>query len=81
MTSNAPARAGRPSVPPVRETERFTFIKSVWVELKKVTWPTREDVYRLTILVSGVSIAIGILLGALDMGFTELIRVTLSLGR
>jgi preprotein translocase subunit SecE len=36
-------------------------------ELRKVTWPTREEALRLTYVVIGLSIAMGALLGATDL--------------
>jgi preprotein translocase subunit SecE len=41
-------------------------------ELRKVTWPTREEATRLTILVIVLSIIMGILLGAVDLVFSSL---------
>ena len=35
-------------------------------EIKKVTWPTRDEVIRLTIAVLAISIIVGIYLGVLD---------------
>jgi len=35
-------------------------------ELRKVTWPTREEALRLTYVVIGLSVAMGALLGATD---------------
>ena len=35
-------------------------------ELKKVTWPTREETRNLTIVVIGISVALGIFLGGID---------------
>ena len=50
----------------------FQFFGEVVSELKKVTWPTREETTRLTILVIAVSVAIGIVLGIIDILFTRL---------
>ncbi|HZG68759.1 MAG TPA: preprotein translocase subunit SecE [Herpetosiphonaceae bacterium] len=36
-------------------------------ELRKVTWPTREEALRLTYVVIGLSIVMGALLGATDL--------------
>ena len=36
-------------------------------ELRKATWPTREEALRLTYVVIGLSIAMGALLGATDL--------------
>lgn len=50
--------------------ERFTtFIKEARIELKKVTWPTREDTIRYTATVVVISIALAIFLGTLDVLF------------
>ena len=35
-------------------------------ELRKVTWPTREEALRLTYVVIGLSLAMGLLLGGAD---------------
>ena len=44
-----------------------------WSELKKVAWPTRETVVRLTLLVVAVSFAVGIYIFVLDSIFNALI--------
>jgi preprotein translocase SecE subunit len=44
-----------------------------WAELKKVAWPTRETVVRLTLLVLGVSVAIGVYIYVLDRIFNTLV--------
>jgi preprotein translocase subunit SecE len=46
-------------------------------ELKKVTWPTRDETMRLGIAVIVVSIAIGIALGGVDLAFNWLVDNTL----
>jgi preprotein translocase SecE subunit len=51
------------------------FIDESWSELKKVTWPTREQVRNLTILVLGVSLAVGMYITFFDFIFTEAIRL------
>jgi preprotein translocase subunit SecE len=43
-------------------------------ELRKVTWPSRQEVINLTIVVIVVSLAIGFVLGAADLGFGWLIE-------
>ena len=52
-------------------------IQDVVNELKKVTWPTREEVTRLTIAVVVVSVAIGLALGGVDLFFNWLIENTI----
>jgi preprotein translocase subunit SecE len=51
----------------------FNYIGEIINELKKVVWLTRREAAYLTVLVLIVSISAGIVLGALDYGFTDLI--------
>jgi preprotein translocase subunit SecE len=51
------------------------FIDEAWSELKKVTWPTREQVRNLTVLVFVISAAVGVYITVFDLIFTELIRI------
>ncbi|OHA00948.1 MAG: preprotein translocase subunit SecE [Candidatus Sungbacteria bacterium RIFCSPHIGHO2_02_FULL_47_11] len=46
-----------------------TYLKEVRIELKKVTWPTREETTRYTLTVIVVSIMVAIFLGGLDVVF------------
>jgi preprotein translocase subunit SecE len=58
---------------------RFTFFNDVIAELKKVTWPTRQETIRLTLIVIGMCLVMGALLGIIDYGFSELVaKVFLS---
>jgi preprotein translocase subunit SecE len=52
---------------------RFAFIRDIYDELRKVVWPTRREAIRLTLMVIAVCISVGIFLGALDYGFSELV--------
>ncbi len=63
-----------------KKRSRFAFIGDIIGELKKVTWPSRRDTVRLTIMVIIVCVAVGLFLGALDYGFSELVA-KLLLGR
>jgi preprotein translocase SecE subunit len=40
-----------------------------WSELRKVAWPTRETVVRLTLLVIAVSVVVGAYIAVLDLVF------------
>lgn len=51
------------------------FLGEVVSELRKVTWPTRQETTRLTILVLIVSVTIGGILGVIDIGFARLFSV------
>jgi preprotein translocase subunit SecE len=52
---------------------RFTFFVDIVGELRKVVWPTRQETIRLTLIVIGLCVVMGILLGAVDYGFSELV--------
>jgi preprotein translocase subunit SecE len=49
------------------------FLKEVRVELQKVTWPTREQTRKLTIVVIIVSTTVAVFVGGLDLLFTKLL--------
>lgn len=48
-----------------------TFTKDVLGELKKVTWPTRKETIRLTMVVIGISLLIGVYIGIIDILLTK----------
>jgi preprotein translocase subunit SecE len=71
-----PARA-RPAQGPLRFLPGFA--ADIISELRKVTWPSRQDTVHLTIVVIVVALAVGAVLGAIDLGFAWLIdRLLLS---
>jgi len=53
------------------------FVQDIFNELKKVSWPTREETVRLTVIVIVVSVAIGLFLGGIDIGFNWVVDKTL----
>lgn len=53
------------------------FFRDIISELKKVTWPTREETTRLTLAVVVVSVAIGLVLGGVDISFNWFVDHTL----
>jgi preprotein translocase subunit SecE len=50
------------------------FLKEVRVELSKVSWPTREQVTKYTMVVVGLSLALAIFLGVIDAGLVSLLN-------
>ena len=52
---------------------RFTFFADIIGELRKVVWPTRQETTRLTLIVIGLCVVMGLILGAVDYGFSELV--------
>ncbi len=58
-----------------RQRSVFTFFSEALSELRKVTWPTRQDTLRLSLLVLLFATAIGLILGFIDIGFARLMRL------
>ncbi|TET40500.1 MAG: preprotein translocase subunit SecE [Dehalococcoidia bacterium] len=52
---------------------RFSFVPDVIGELKKVTWPTRQETIRLSAMVLVVCVILGLILGGVDYVFTQLV--------
>ena len=69
-----PARAVRP-IRPVRIDIRY--LREIIAELRKVTWPSRETAINLTVVVTVVSLAVGVFLGGFDFGFSWLVNTVL----
>jgi preprotein translocase subunit SecE len=59
-------------------TTPVTFLKEVRDELKKVVWPTKQEVVRLTMVVIIVSLIVGFYLGGLDYIFTKIMAFVLK---
>ena len=57
-----------------KRSSRFSFIRETIGELKKVTWLTRREIVYLTFLVLIVALVTGLILGAVDYGFTRLVN-------
>ena len=62
------------SVTARRSGSRFRFVGETLAELKKVVWLTRREAAYLTFLVLIVAVTVGIVLGAIDYGFTNLVN-------
>jgi preprotein translocase subunit SecE len=61
-----PQRKGfRPGLP--------NWITEIWSELRKVSWPTRDETAYLTMVVIVVAVVVGVALGVIDVAFNELI--------
>ena len=85
-TAKRPGRLGggggrpptRGAAPPPRQRRRFRpgvprWLEEIVSELKKVTWPTRQETVYLTTVVIIVAVAVGLLLGGIDIFFNWLI--------
>ena len=67
MSTNTPAipRSGRVGI--------VAFAQECWSELQKVTWPSRETIVRLTLIVVIISALIAVYIFTFDNVFTFLI--------
>lgn len=51
----------------------ITYLRDTISELKQISWPTREQTLKLTLIVIAVSILVAVYIGALDFSFTTLL--------
>jgi len=54
------------------------FLNEVKGELKKVTWPKRKEVLKLTLIVLSISGIIALYVGVLDLCFTKLLELIIT---
>ena len=54
------------------------YLKEVRLELFKVTWPKKNEVMKLTIVVFIISIVVALYLSGLDLIFTKLLESLIS---
>ncbi|MGA2911602.1 MAG: preprotein translocase subunit SecE [Candidatus Levyibacteriota bacterium] len=59
-------------------TTPVVFLKEVRDELRKVVWPTRDEVIRLTGVVILISVGVGLFLGAVDFILTKLVGLLIT---
>ena len=55
------------------------FLRETTGELRKVSWPTRQEALNLTLVVLVVTASTSLFLGFLDFLFTRLFRLLISL--
>jgi preprotein translocase subunit SecE len=60
-----------------RRAFNLRFVGETISELRRVTWPNREETTRLTIMVIAVAVTIGIFLGLVDLVFSRIFDVVL----
>jgi len=58
-----------------REISVIRYFRETRAELRKVTWPTREQATRLTLIVLAVVVFMAALLGVIDYVFAALFRL------
>lgn len=62
----------------VQDNPISQYLRETRGELRKVTWPTRDESWRLTAIVLGVSLAFSIFLWVFDTIFSQSIRFFLE---
>ena len=77
-----PSAPKAPRQAPRQRRGFLAFLRPRWLEdiineLRKVTWPTRQDTVNLTMVVIVVSVAVGLALGGIDLLFNWFIEKTL----
>ena len=73
MTGHTQKAKGVKAVAAPAKKSRLRFFGEVVEELRKAHWPTRQEAFRLSLLVLIVCVVVGGILGALDYGFTRLL--------
>lgn len=53
------------------------FVKESWVEFKKVKWPTKQELWGLTVAVITATIILAAYVGVVDWIFRNLIYIVL----
>jgi preprotein translocase subunit SecE len=68
-------RQSKPGVTAEPSLEKTTnFLKEVQTELKKTTWPTRQEALKLTYVVIAVIVVLGIYMAGLDLILSALVN-------
>lgn len=52
----------------------INFLKDVKLELSRVSWPTRSETFKFTLIVLGMSLLLALFLGGLDFLFTFILN-------
>ena len=58
-----------------KENPIVKYFKDTRAELRKVTWPTREEATNLTVVVLVVTFTMAMILGAVDFLFAQFFRL------
>ena len=61
-----------------RELGIVRYLRETRAELRKVTWPTRDEALNLTYIVVGVTLAFAVFLGLFDWIFTQIFQLIMS---
>jgi len=67
-----PVAAAAANARTARNANARVFVEGVIQEMKRVTWPTREEWVTATLLTIGLVVVVGVYTGVLDWVFREL---------
>ena len=56
------------------EFSLLRFLREVYDELRKVVWPTPQELYRYTLVVIFTVLVLGAFIGGVDYALTELLK-------
>ena len=59
-------------------TSPVSFLRETRDELKKVVWPAKQEIIRLTFVVIIISLIVGLFLGGLDFVFVKAIETVVK---
>lgn len=65
-------------MPIIQKAKPFVFLKEVRTELSKVSWPSRAQATRLSLIVIAATVVAAIFLGTFDLFFTKLTELVIS---
>ncbi|MDO8301872.1 MAG: preprotein translocase subunit SecE [Sedimentisphaerales bacterium] len=54
------------------------YLQEIVDEMKRVSWPTRQETIKLTIIVVAISIVVAFYVGGLDFAFTNLLKLIIK---
>lgn len=69
-----PARAAGARRMPAFVERIAAYLREVWIELKRVDWPTRTELVRMSVVVLVVLVVLAIYLGIFDYIYTVLVK-------
>ena len=62
----------------LKNNKIVNYLKESKTELKKVTWPTKKETIKYSLLVIAISLGVAIYLGALDYVFSYLLQLIIK---
>jgi len=72
-----PAASNKVDTDTARRAFSFRFIGEAISELRRVTWPSRQETMRLTIMVIIIAAVVGLFLGLIDLFFSRLLGLVI----